>query len=168
MDLSKYLETMKNLPDRFSNLAFWRGVRKLRDEILSAFEYIDVWGTSVETKENELENLINSKSGFELLKTINLNINMFSTTPIGGTYFLQITQPPNIPDIPDKCKFAIVYANFAIKTNSHTYDCRALWCTPVMNSQVIYPQNYAICRNIIEIDSQYTVSLSQGACWCYG
>lgn len=43
MDLLKYLEPMKNLPERFSNLAFWRGVRKLRDEVVSAFEYIDLW-----------------------------------------------------------------------------------------------------------------------------
>ena len=29
MDLLKYLEPMKNLPEQFSNLAFWRGVRLL-------------------------------------------------------------------------------------------------------------------------------------------
>ena len=40
MDLSQYLETMKNLPDRFSSLAFWRGVRKLRDKIVNTFEYV--------------------------------------------------------------------------------------------------------------------------------
>lgn len=50
MDLSKYLKTMKNLPDRFSNLAFWRGVRKLRDEVVSAFEYIDSWGDNIESE----------------------------------------------------------------------------------------------------------------------
>ena len=168
MDLLKYLEPMKNVPERFSNLAFWRGVRKLKDEVVSAFEYVDSWGKSIESKENELENLINSKNGFELLKTINLNINMFSTTPIKGSYFLQINQPPNIPDIPDTSKFAIVYANFTIQTNSAAYDCRALWSTPIMNSHLIYPQNYAISRTIINIDSEYTVSLAQGACWCYG
>lgn len=48
MDLSKYLKTMKNLPDRFSNLAFWRGVRKLRDEVVSAFEYVNSWGDNIE------------------------------------------------------------------------------------------------------------------------
>lgn len=49
MDLLKYLEPMKNLPERFSNLAFWRGVRKLRDEIVNAFEYVDSWGEYVES-----------------------------------------------------------------------------------------------------------------------
>lgn len=39
MDLLKYLEPMKNLPERFSNLAFWRGVRKLRDEVVNAVFY---------------------------------------------------------------------------------------------------------------------------------
>ena len=50
MDLSKYIETMKNLPDRFSNLTFWRGVRKLKDEVVNAFEYLDSWGKEVERK----------------------------------------------------------------------------------------------------------------------
>lgn len=50
MDLLKYLEPMKNLPDRFSNLAFWRGVRKLRDEVVNAFEYVDSWGESIESE----------------------------------------------------------------------------------------------------------------------
>lgn len=49
MDLLKYLEPMKNLPKRFSNLAFWRGVRKLRDDVVNAFEYVDSWGTHIES-----------------------------------------------------------------------------------------------------------------------
>ena len=49
MDLLKYLEPMKNLPERFSNLAFWHGVRKLRDEVVNAFEYVDNWGTHIES-----------------------------------------------------------------------------------------------------------------------
>lgn len=48
MDLLKYLEPMKNIPERFSNLAFWRGFRKLRDEVVNALEYVDSWGESVE------------------------------------------------------------------------------------------------------------------------
>ena len=50
MDLLKYLEPMKNVPERFSNLAFWRGVRKLSDEVVSAFEYVNSWGESIENK----------------------------------------------------------------------------------------------------------------------
>ena len=53
MDLSKYLETMKNLPDRFSNLTFWRGVRKLKDEMLKTFEYVEDWGNGIERCLNE-------------------------------------------------------------------------------------------------------------------
>lgn len=50
MDLLKYLEPMKNLPERFSNLAFWRGVRKLKDEVVNAFEYVDSWGKNIESE----------------------------------------------------------------------------------------------------------------------
>lgn len=49
MDLLKYLEPMKNLPERFSNLAFWRGFRNLKDCVVNAFEYLDSWGKSIET-----------------------------------------------------------------------------------------------------------------------
>lgn len=49
MDLLKYLEPMKNLPGRFSNLAFWRDVRKFKDEVVNAFEYVDSWGENIET-----------------------------------------------------------------------------------------------------------------------
>lgn len=48
MDLSQYLETMKNLPERFSNLNFWRGVRKLRDKMVDTFEYVGEWGNGIE------------------------------------------------------------------------------------------------------------------------
>ena len=57
MDLSKYLETMKNLPERFSNLNFWRGVRNLKDEIVNTFEYVDNWGKNVEHDINSLQNI---------------------------------------------------------------------------------------------------------------
>ena len=63
MDLSKYLETMKNLPDRFSNLAFWRGVRKLRNEIVKTFENVESWGTSVENNLNSLDGKFNNLAG---------------------------------------------------------------------------------------------------------
>ena len=55
MDLLKYLAPMKNMPERFSNLAFWRGVRKLKDEIVSAFEYVDSWGDNIEIKLKQLK-----------------------------------------------------------------------------------------------------------------
>lgn len=56
MDLLKYLEPMKNLPERFSNLAFWRGVRKLGDEVVNAFEYVDSWGNDIELNISALRN----------------------------------------------------------------------------------------------------------------
>lgn len=56
MDLLKYLEPMKNIPERFSNLAFWRGVKKLRDEVVNAFEYVDSWGDGIELNISALRN----------------------------------------------------------------------------------------------------------------
>ena len=49
MNLSKYLAPMKNTPERFSNLAFWRGVRKLKDDVVNTFKYIESWGTYIES-----------------------------------------------------------------------------------------------------------------------
>ena len=60
MDLLKYLEPMKNIPERFSNLAFWRGVRKLRNEVVNAFEYVDSWGKSIESKLANFQIISNS------------------------------------------------------------------------------------------------------------
>lgn len=57
MDLLKYLEPMKHLPDRFSNLAFWRGCRKFKDSVVNAFEYVDSWGESIEHDINSLKHV---------------------------------------------------------------------------------------------------------------
>ena len=54
MNLSKYLAPMKNMPERFSNLAFWRGVRKLKDEVVNAFEYVNSWGESIESEISQI------------------------------------------------------------------------------------------------------------------
>lgn len=62
MDLLKYLEPMKNLPERFSNLAFWRGVRKLKDEVVKAFEYVDSWGDNIESDIAKISNCVFSAS----------------------------------------------------------------------------------------------------------
>lgn len=67
MDLLKYLEPMKNLPERFSNLAFWRGVRQLRDEVVKAFEYIDSWGENIE---RSLPRLYNGFSSYGMSNPI--------------------------------------------------------------------------------------------------
>lgn len=56
MDLLKYLEPMKNLPERVSNLAFWRGVRNLKDCVVNAFEYLDSWGDGIELDISALRN----------------------------------------------------------------------------------------------------------------
>ena len=56
MNLTKFLEPMKNTPERFSNLAFWRGVKKLRDKTVDTFEYVGEWGNGIEGDIVNLEN----------------------------------------------------------------------------------------------------------------
>lgn len=58
MDLSNYLETMKNLPVRFSNLAFWCGVRKLKDKLVDTFKYMEEWGNGIEGQILDINNSI--------------------------------------------------------------------------------------------------------------
>ena len=101
MDLLKYLEPMKNLPERFSNLAFWRGVRKLRDEVVNAFEYVDSWGESIESeiKPKIVTQVLNTRSPnsnpatdlfeFNLDYSIG-NKRIFNFTRVGGDF-------PNFP-----------------------------------------------------------------------
>ena len=51
MKLLDYLEPMETLPNRFSNLAFWRVLRVFKDKIVDAFTYVNAWGTDIETEQ---------------------------------------------------------------------------------------------------------------------
>jgi hypothetical protein len=93
MDLLKYLEPMKNLPERFSNLAFWRGVRKLRDDVVNAFEYVDSWGTHIEsvvltetkisTAKNTINNVAALKEHFKITELNDLSCIELDFTQVG-------------------------------------------------------------------------------------
>ena len=78
MDLSRYLETMKNLPDRFSNLAFWRGVRKLKDVIVSVFAYINSWGNHIELEISKITKIdytrCNRVTAFDSVKQVDFHV----------------------------------------------------------------------------------------------
>ena len=78
MDLLKYLAPMKNMPERFSNLAFWRGVRKLKDEVVSAFEYVDSWGDHVETVLAQMKPIdytrCNTVTAFDEVKQVSFHV----------------------------------------------------------------------------------------------
>lgn len=81
MDLLKYLEPMKNLPKRFSNLAFWRDVRKFKDDVVNAFEYVDSWGDGVERSISNIKYIncgSNSQFNLTLEKPINIPTTNFS------------------------------------------------------------------------------------------
>lgn len=75
MDLLKYLEPMKNIPERFSNLAFWRGVRKLKNEVVSAFEYVDTWGKNIEHVLSSITKVDYSKTSMINIKESVTNVN---------------------------------------------------------------------------------------------
>lgn len=98
MDLLKYLEPMKNLPERFSNLAFWRGVRKLKDEVVNAFEYVDSWGEHVESQLDNIPyhneypyQLLKEDSGYEYHpKVIGI--------PVDGKITHQVIDGATVPD----------------------------------------------------------------------
>lgn len=81
MDLLKYLEPMKNLPERFSNLAFWRDVRKFKDEVLRAFGYLDNWGKNIESK---LDNLL---TNVETIPTFSIEANEGGARQVGATHY---------------------------------------------------------------------------------
>ena len=108
MDLLKYVEPMKNLPDRFSNLAFWRGVRKLKDEVVNAFEYIDSWGDNIESKEAKMElDIANAQTIATDAQTIATNANYSTKYSISNEPW-QTTQP----------KTKIVRNDIGVRVNS--------------------------------------------------
>jgi soluble cytochrome b562 len=60
MKLLEYLEPMKTLPNRFSNLAFWRVLRAFKDDVVAAFTYVNTWGLWVEDEEAKQNDRLNS------------------------------------------------------------------------------------------------------------
>lgn len=128
MNLSKYLESMKNLPERFSNLAFWRGVRKLKDEIVNAFGYLNSWGQFIESKitnaeseiakiESEIANAGNVELISEVsLTTANTSIAAFLLSADSATntkYYNVVFSLEGITP-PENAKYAFIHAEFDI------------------------------------------------------
>ena len=108
MDLLKYLAPMKNLPDRFSNLAFWRGVRKLKDEVVNAFEYIDSWGDNIENEQAQMKlDIDNAQTIATNAQTIATNANYSTKYSISNEPW-QTTQP----------KTKIVKNDIGVRVNS--------------------------------------------------
>ena len=115
MDLLKYLEPMKNLPDRFSNLAFWRGVRTLKDEVVKAFEYVDSWGENIENEHEQMKlDIDNAQTIATNAQTIATNAQTIATNANYSTKYSisnepwQTTQP----------KTKIVKNDIGVRVNS--------------------------------------------------
>ena len=94
MNLLKYVEPMKNLPDRFSNLAFWRGCRKFKDSVVNALEYIDSWGGNIENTvdghTHDIADLVGKVEGaknYDFVTLQDFNNTTFKTTQTGANLF---------------------------------------------------------------------------------
>lgn len=102
MDLRKYLKPMENLPERFSNLAFWRGVRKLKDVVVNAFEYVDSWGENIEHELSQIKPInytqCNRAVAFDEVKQVDFHVIEDTTNDVVIIMF----HPPSttIPHMP--------------------------------------------------------------------
>lgn len=118
MDLLKYLEPMKNLPERFSNLAFWRGVRNLKDCVVNAFEYVDSWGENVES---ELANLL---SNVATIPTYSIQADDGGARQIGANqygFYVHNSGTFNICDIPPNAVSLSVTCHIRYNVGSRPY-----------------------------------------------
>ena len=103
MDLLKYLAPMKNIPERFSNLAFWRGVRKLKDEVVNAFKYVDSWGNHIENEISKMKSVDYSQCkralAFDEVTQVNFHVIEDTTNDVVIIMF----DPPGatIPNMPN-------------------------------------------------------------------
>lgn len=159
MDLLKYLEPMKNIPERFSNLAFWRGVRKLKDEVVSAFEYVDSWGKNIES---ELAN-----SGMKIIKTDNLTSNMLTVHPNSNSYFATV-EWRGINDIPSNAKLAIINIIFSMQVGNKAYSFSLRSATPVSAGNIVYKSDIATSITQVTLDAPPTFTFATSHIWYFG
>jgi hypothetical protein len=118
MDLLKYLEPMKNIPERFSNLAFWRGVRKLRDEVVNAFEYVDSWGENIES------NLSHLLTNVSVLPITSIQADEGGAKQIGYNkyaFYVHNSGTFDICDIPPNAVGVSVTCHISYTVNSQPY-----------------------------------------------
>ena len=159
MDLLKYLEPMKNIPERFSNLAFWRGVRKLKDEVVSAFEYVNSWGNNIES---EIANI-----GMKIIKTDNLTSNMLTIRPNNNSYFATV-EWRGINDIPSTAKLAIINIIFSMQVGNKAYSFSLRSVTPVSDGNIIYKSDIAISSSPVTLDAKPSFTFATSHIWYFG
>ena len=138
MDLLKYLEPMKNLPKRFSNLAFWRDVRKFKDEVVNAFEYVDSWGTHIEESISPLVKVTDdvTMKGLSLNNIDGFTFTYVHKTDVSGVYEIHFTK--GVIELPlDKFSTnAIVIAQCWADTSSSAQEPFDIICPALL-----YPEN---------------------------
>ena len=159
MDLLKYLTPMKNMPERFSNLAFWRGVRNLKDMVVNAFEYVNSWGTNIES---ELAN-----NGMKIIKTVNLTSNMLTIHPNNNSYFATV-EWRGISGIPSNAKLAIINIIFSMQVGNKAYSFSMRSATPVSDGNIVYKSDIAISSTQVTLDAQPTFTFATSHIWYFG
>lgn len=90
MKLLNYLEPMKTLPNRFSNLAFWRIMRVFKDKVVDAFTYVNTWGNGIEN-EQKTQNATLTTHGQMLNTLAPLVFNSNKDDFITSTYLVTYT-----------------------------------------------------------------------------
>ena len=139
MDLLKYLEPMKNLPERFSNLAFWRGVRKLKDEVVSAFEYVDSWGKHIESQldnipyHNEFPYIYvknNTVVPVQFKANVTYEKHRFESTDVIDSYIVPINGiiAPSMPKIKNENYYINSIFLYVYLHNPDSTDIYKQWC----------------------------------------
>ena len=151
MDLLKYLKPMKNLPVRFSNLACWRDLKKLKDSVVNAFEYVDSWGTNIES---QLAN-----NGMKIIKTISLTSNMLTVRPTNNSYFATV-EWSGINDIPSNAKLAIINIIFSMQVGNKAYSFSLRSVTPVSDGSIVYKSDIAISSTQVTLDAKPTFTFA--------
>ena len=75
MHVKDFAEAMKNLPARFSNLAFWRDCRKFKNSVVDALEYLNEWGIGIENILNGIKKIDYSKTSMVNIRESSTNVN---------------------------------------------------------------------------------------------
>lgn len=121
MDLLKYLEPMKNLPKRFSNLAFWRDVRKFKDEVVNAFEYVDSWGKHIESL---IPSMASKKTMFKQFTGTDFDYGDFDTAYLNDTLsyiILHESYVDVVHDLPDGATITSISIDIICNIGTFTF-----------------------------------------------
>ena len=151
MNLLNYLKPMKTLPNRFSNMAFWRVLRSLKDYIVDAFEYIDSWGQHIEAFTYEPDKY--ATTAFETKGTIkHIIADSGSVTPVQSQF--------NLPEAKNPVRISAMSQHIIYEDSGHTSQKTIYTSVPftyVDGNITLYP--FTICEGNGVIGQNITISV---------